>query len=214
MKKFLVTMFMLSLAMPLFAQRGNIETDIFGDLRYETRDRSYNAALKKDIFDNLVFTDSRRNNIVFEKKYLDLEYPKVVGNPGARSDFFNNLVRRHRHDERYEAKYKVDIFGTVIIEDNRGNKTEIGTDIFGNAKYEERRNGHSMSVSRDLNGVLQYRSGGDSASLGKDIFGKWTYKDSSGNKFEFSDKAWYRLIRRFGGDEQVLIFLMDEYLRD
>ena len=210
MKKFLVCVVMSLLSIPLFAQRINIETDIFGDLKYQHGD--YTAALKKDVFDNLTFTDNNDNKIVFEQKYLLQEYPRVKENNEAKMDFFRQLVRRYRSEGRYETKYSIDIFRTTIITDNRGNKIEKGTDIFGNTTYEEESNGVNMSVKRALNGTLEYRSGGDSASLGKDIFDKWIYKDSYGNKFEFGTKTWNALERRFGNDEEIFWFLINQFI--
>lgn len=212
MKRYILYLALTLAAVPLFAQNGTVRTDIFGDLEYRSNVSDYTAALKKDIFDNLTFTDSRRNKIVFEKKYLELEYPRVQDNERAKDDFFRFLIRNYRSDTGYEECYKVDIFGSVVIEDNRGNKTETGTDIFGNRTYREQNNGRDMSLARDLRGTLQYRSGSDTASLGTDTFGKWRYEDSAGNRFEFGQTAWGRLIRRFGNDEKVFFFLMDQFL--
>ncbi len=212
MKKCFLYIAALLLAFPLSAQRGNVETDIFGDLQYNSG--GYTASLKKNIFDDLTFSDNRNNNLVFEKKYLQQEDPKVLSDVGARTDFFRYLIRRYRSENGYTAKYSVDIFGTTIVEDNRGNKVERGTDIFGNPTYKEKSGGVEVSVKRSIDGALEYRSGGESASLGKDIFGKWIYKDSSGNRFEFGGRAWDMMIRRFGNDENVLWFLMDEFFRN
>lgn len=212
MKK-LITLLLITFAIaPLFAQNGSIRNDIFGDLEYKSNVSDYTAALKKDIFDNLTFTDSRRNKIVFEKKYLDREYPRVHGNERAKDDFFRFLIRTYGSDSGYEERYKIDIFGSTVIEDNRGNKSETGTDIFGNRTHRERSNGRDISLSRDLRGALQYRSDGNTASLGVDIFGKWKYEDSAGNKFEFGDAAWSKLLRRYGNDERVFFFLIEQFL--
>ena len=215
MRKFILCLLLALTALPLSAQRrgGSIDTDIFGDLRYRSIDLRYTAGLKKDIFDNLTFTDSRRNKIVFEEEYLDEAYPAVLDNEEARRDFFLRIVSRHREDEGYEAKYSVDIFGTVTTEDNRGNRTEEKTDIFGNKSYEEMRSGRDISLKRDLHGDLQYRSGNMSASLGKTFSrGKWVYEDSGGNRFEFGEHTWNEMIRRLGDDERIFMFLIDEFL--
>lgn len=194
-----------------FAQRTVFETDIFGDLRYESN--GYRATLKKDIFDALTFSDSNGNEIVFEEKYLDSEYRQGLSNDkDAKAGFFRRLIHRYSPENGYRAKYSVDIFGTTVIEDNRGNKIEMGTDIFGNPTYKEKSGGVESSFSRSLNGTLEYRSGRESASLGKDIFNKWTYSDSSGNKFEFSPQTWSRLEKRFGSDENVFMFLVRELI--
>ncbi len=212
MKKCFLCIALLLLVAPLPAQHGNIETDIFGDLVY--RSNGYTATLKKNIFDDLTYSDNQNNNIVFEKKYLQQEAPKVLSDNSAKMDIFRYLIRKHRSESGFSEKYSVDIFGTTIIEDNRGNKVEMGTDIFGNPTYDEKSGGVQTSISRSLNGMLEYRSGGESASLGKDVFNKWTYRDSSGNKFEFGDRTWDKLIRRFGNDENVFRFLVDEFMRN
>ena len=175
----------------LSAQRGIFETDIFGDLQFRSSDGRYTASLEEDIFDNLTFTDSRRNEIVFEEEYLAKEYPAVSGNEEARREFFRSILSRHRRDEGYRAKYSVDIFGAVTTEDNRGNRISFG---------------------RDLHGDLQYRSGGESASLGKTFGGgKWVYEDSGGNRFEFGERTWNEMIRRHGDDERIFQFLIENF---
>jgi hypothetical protein len=211
MKKVIICLALSLTTLPftLAAQRSGIETDIFGDLQFRSPDGRYTASLKEDIFHNLTFSDSRRNGIVFEEKYLTGEYPAVLKDAQAKIDFFRSVIRRHRRDEGYRARFSVDIFGSVVTEDNRGNRTEEKTDIFGNKSYEERRNGLTMSISRDLHGTLQYRLGDGTASLGTAFnMGKWVYKDSRGNRFEFGDGTWNEMIRRHGGDEQVFMFLI------
>lgn len=212
MRKLIVSLLAIVFAAPVFAQGGSVETDIFGDLVYRSRGDGYRAEFKKDIFDNLTFSDSRGNEIVFEKKYLDREFPGAAANGDAKAALFLDMVRVHRADEGYRATYSVDIFGTVKMEDNRGNRSEIGEDIFGNTTYEGSQGGRKESLERGLDGSLEFRSGNRTASLGKDIFGKWIYKDSDGNRFEFSDRTWARLVERFGGDEQVMFFLIGEFL--
>jgi hypothetical protein len=213
MKKIIICLVLVLAALPLAAQRGSIDTDIFGDLQFRSSDLRYSASLKKDIFDNLSFTDSRRNKIVFDKKYLAEEYPAVLENESARRDFFRSIVSRHRGDEGYEARLSADIFGTVITEDNRGNRTEEKTDIFGNKSYEETRDGTKMSISRDMHGTLQYRHGNKSASLGTAFhMGKWVYEDNDGNRLEFGERTWNGMIRRFGDDERIFLFLIDQFL--
>ncbi len=214
MKKIVLFLLVLSATLPLTAQRISIDTDIFGDLRYRSSDPDYTASLKKDIFDNLTFTDSRRNKIVFEEDYLKEKYPAVLTDTEAKIDFFRGIVNRHHLDKGYEATFSVDIFGTIEMKDNLGNTTKEKTDIFGNKSYEETGSGKSSSIRRGLNGTLEYRSGGTTASLEKSTFGrdKWVYEDSTGNRFEFSNWTWTEMVNRFGNDEQIFIFLIDEFL--
>jgi hypothetical protein len=181
------------LAAPLAAQRhsGRVDTDIFGDLRYNATFGGYSATLKKNIFDDLTFSDSRRNEVVFKNKYLLSEFPEVLDDPRAREEFLQSVALRHRRDEGYRATFSVDIFGTVEIEDNRGNRTEVKTDIFGNRQYEQRRQGRTMSIGRDIHGTLRFSGPEGTASLGTAFsLGKWRYEDSRGNRVELCDETW------------------------
>ncbi len=212
MKMYLIILFLSTTSIQIFAQR-NIDVDIFGNLQYVSENGRHKAFLKKDIFESLIYSDNYNNEVTYTKKYLDREYRGLLGNKDAEIDFFRHLIRQYRSESKYKAMYSVDIFGKTIFEDNRNNKLETGKDIFGNPTYEEKRNGITTSIKRDLSGGLEYRSGNDRASLKKDIFGKWCYSDSSGNKFEFGDRAWSRLEERFGNDEKVFFFLINEFLR-
>jgi len=208
MKKYIIVFFLIVTNLQVFSQR--IDVDIFGNLQYKSERQRYEASLKKNIFDDLIFTDNNRNEVIFEKKYLDLQYRNWQGREDVRTDIFRDLIRRYQTEREYRVKHSVDIFGKIIIEDNRNNRTSRGTDIFGNPVYEERRNGVKTSFERDIFGNLIYKSNRRQASLKKDIFNKWSYSDSGGNKFEFSDETWNRLMRRYGNDENVFMFLIDE----
>ncbi len=138
----------------------------------------------------------------------------VLSDAFEKTDFFRYLIRQYRSEEGYRATHSVDIFGKTVIEDNRGKRVEMGTDYFGNRTYKERSGDVETSVKRSIRGVLEYRSGSETASLGKDVLERWIYKDSSGNKFEFGARTWETLIRRFGSDENIFWFLIDEFLRN
>lgn len=213
MKKNLIFICIMLITLPLFAQRNRIETDIFDNLQYTSSDGKYKAELKEDIFDNLIFSDSNKNKITYKKEYLDSEYRGMPQNEKAKTDFFHRLIRQYRTENNYEASYSIDIMGTTIFKDNRGNQTKKGVDIFGNPTYEEKIDGVEMSIKRSINGALEYKSGKENATLRKNIFDKWCYEDSNGNKFEFGEKTWNSLIRRFKNDEGVFSFLIGESFR-
>jgi hypothetical protein len=42
--------------------------------------------------------------------------------------------------------------------------------------------------------------------------GKWVYEDSDGNRLEFGERMWNGMIRRFGDDERIFLFLIDQFL--
>ena len=190
----------------------HVEFDIFGNLQYESEDERYKAYLKKDIFDNLIFSDSNNNELKYYKKYLDLYYKGALENKEDKIDFFRNFISEYSSERGYKATFEVDIFDKVIIKDNLNNKVEIGTDIFGNQTYEEIKNGEKISMKTDLAGNLEYRSDKERAFLKKNIFNKWTYSDSSGNKFEFSNKTWNRLKYLYVSEEDILFFLINKFL--
>jgi len=211
MKKVLFFLLFTSTFSQLFAQR--LENDIFGDPTYQSRDLKYQASLKKDIFSNLTFSDNNSNEIKFEKKYLDAFYPNLLENPEAKFDFFRYQISKYSNERNFKATYSVDIFDKVIISDNRGRELEIGKDIFGNRTYDETKsNGEKVSIRRDLFGNLEYKTDQIQATLKKDIFDKWVYGDTTGNKLEFSASTWNLLQHRYGNDEDILLYLIHEFL--
>lgn len=210
MKKALFLLFFAAICIHLFCQR--LENDIFGDPTYVSRDLRYQAALKKDIFSNLTFSDNNGNEIKFEKKYLDAFYQNLLENSEAKFDFFRHQISKNSNERNFKATYSVDIFDKVVISDNRGMELEIGKDIFGNTTYDEtKNNGVKVSIRRDLFGNLEYKTDQIQATLKKDIFDKWSYSDNSGNKFEFSISTWHLLQHRYGNDEDILLYLVHEF---
>lgn len=204
MKKYFILLLLTVISLQIHAQR--IQFDIFGNLQYESKAQRYTAYLKKDIFDNLIFSDNNNNKLAFTKKYLDLNYKYILEDEEAKITFFRYVINRYISERGYKAKFDVDIFDKVIIEDSKNNRVEIGTDIFGNPTYEEKRNDVVTSIKRDLSGNLEYRSDKEQAFLKKDISNKWGYSDSSGNKFEFSGKTWDKLMHVYESDENIFFF--------
>ena len=210
MKRYFIYLFLVAISLQLSAQQ--IKVDIFDDLEYQSENGQYKANLKKNIFDDLVFSDNNNNELTFRKKYLEIENKILLEDEEARIDFFRHLIRRYRSEEKYKASFSVNIFDDIVIEDNRNNKIKKGTDIFGHPVYEEKFNGVETTIKRDLSGNPEYKSGKEQATLKKDIFNKWIYQDSSGNKFEFSDQTWNSLMDQYGSDENILYFLINEFL--
>lgn len=210
MRKVLLVLLLVVAGMQVFAQK--IETDVFDNLVYQSQDERYKAYLKQNIFDDLIFSDSNGNEVIFKKKYLDLEYGDLLNKPEEKLDLFTSLIHEHEFDRGYKAKYAVDIFDKLVIEDNRNGKVEIGEDIFGNETYEEEFNGEKRSVKRGLNGELKYDASNEDATLQKDIFDRWTYSDSLGNEFKFSRETWRGLKKRFGSEENIFHYLINEFL--
>ncbi|WP_437921388.1 hypothetical protein [Sphingobacterium sp. LRF_L2] len=212
MKRLLLFFASIFQVVMLCAQHNRIETDIFGNLDYTSRDGKYTATLEKNIFNDLVFSDSKQNKVTLENKYLAKEYAGILGDKVRQQRLLEELIRENRRDEGYQARYAIDIFGSLIVEDNRGYKLEKGTDIFGHDHIEEQVDGRKTSVKRNLNGGLEFTDGEMSASLKKDIFNKWIYEDSLGNRFQFGANSWEKLMRRYHNDEEILMYLIDQFI--
>ncbi len=208
MKNHLLLPVLLLMCTVVHAQR--LDFDVFGNLTYRSQNSRYEAFLKKDIFDNLIFTDSKKNEISFRKKYVDLFYPGLAADQEAQIDFFRYFINNLADQSGYVATYEVDIFDRVQINDNRKGNTEISNDIFGNYVYRE--NNNSKTISRGISGGLRYNAGKTNATLEKNITDKWRYRDSSGNDFEFSDQTWERLMHFHGTDEAVFNYLLKAFL--
>ncbi|MCL7987266.1 hypothetical protein M8998_04845 [Sphingobacterium sp. lm-10] len=211
MKKFTLLLLLSCLSLGVFAQRHFVKTDIFGNLTYRSDDGSYQATLKKNIFDDLVFSDNRRNEITYEKKYLLEQYPGILTNSNKQQHVFIDLIRENRRSENYTAKYRIDIFDKLIIEDNRGYKLEQGTDIFGSIQRNEQVNGVNTKLHKTLNGTWEFIEGKDKASLTNDIFNRRIYSDSFGNEIEFQAKSWQRLVNRYATEEDAFMSLVDQF---
>jgi len=210
MKKALFLLFFAAICNQPFAQR--LENDIFGDPTYVSQDLQYQASLKKDIFSNLTFSDNKGNEVKYEKKYLDAFYPNLLENSEAKFDFFRYQISKYSNEHGYKSTYSIDIFNKVVISDNRGHVQEIGTDIFGHATYDEKSNDQSLSIRRDIFGNVEYKSDQIQATLKKDIFDKWTFGDNTGNKLEFSASTWDLLRHRYGSEEEILQYLIHEFV--
>lgn len=212
MKRQFIFIGFLFLALNCCGQRNEIKTDIFGTLEYISNDRNYSAYLKEDIFQNLIFSDNNKNEIILEKKYLDKYFKGMRADKEKKKDFFYDQVGMHRHKEGYKARFSIDIFDAEIIEDNKGNKVEKKKDIFGNSIYKEASAGKDIVIERAVNGGFKFKDGSLSASLEKSIFDKWHYEDSSGNDFEFSSITWSKLTARHKNNEGIFFYLLSAFL--
>lgn len=209
MRKLISYCIALLLCAPVFAQQ--VETDIFNDLKYNSERSDYSATFKKNIFDDLVFSDNKGNIAEYKKDYLLQTFPQVLRNAEAKANMFRQLIHDNRRDANYHVTYSIDIFGKVKIEDNRGNKSASETDIFGNEQYNETVNGRNMSIRKELDGRIVYKSDDRRAEIKKDIFDGWIYSDSKGNEMKISNRSWSALLERYGSDTKALLFIVEEF---
>ena len=210
MKKHLIFLVLIFVNIQSFAQK--IDTDIFGNLVYKSREGNYEAYFKKNVFDDLVFSDSNGNETTLKKKYILFEYRDLLENEEARLDVFRALIYENKHESNHKLSYSVNIFDKIEIEDNKGRKVEIGKDIFGNDSYEEKNKKERSSIKKDILGVWEYKANNVNATLEKDIFNIWIYKDSRGNEFKFSNETWSRLKKRFRTEVNILNYLVQEFI--
>ncbi|GHE49176.1 type 2 periplasmic-binding domain-containing protein [Sphingobacterium griseoflavum] len=204
----------LLMSLSVLAQHREIDTDIFGNLNYRAADGRYSANLQNNIFDDLIYTDNRNNTVTFEKKYIMRELAGLLRDKKQRLDLFIDLIRQNRRMDGYVAKYRIDIFDHVIIEDNNGYKFERGEDIFGHQHIHEQGNGMEIRVRKSLNGTLQFSSGAKQASVRNEGVDKRRYEDSMGNDIAFGGKTWARLVERYGSEEQVFVWLLGHFFEN
>ncbi|MFD2599194.1 hypothetical protein ACFSQ3_09540 [Sphingobacterium corticis] len=214
MKKLILSSVALLFSFSLFAQNSRMRTNIFGNLEYRSSDGRYKADLKKNIFDDLEFTDNRNNQIKLEKKYLASEYPDIHNNERIRQRLFRNLVRENSRSEGYKAAYKIDLMDRLVIEDNQGYQLKEHVDIFGNRQTSEKFNGVNTKIGKNIHGNWEFSASGNRASLEKNIFDQYIYKDSFGNKIQFEKETWKRMIRRFESEESIFRSLIDQFFYD
>lgn len=209
MKRIYLFVFFVSILTTVSAQR--METDIFGNLKYISQQGDYKAKLEKNIFDDLIFSDSKDNKISYDKKYLNQMFPGIHGSKAQQTQLMWSLLREKGRNSNYVAKHEIDIFDKVIITDNRGYKLEQGKDIFGHVNIKEEFNGVKSTIKRNVHGYLEAKIANDKASLKKSVFDKWIYEDDLGNKLEFAPRTWERLIAFYKTDSGVFKYLLDEY---
>jgi lipid II isoglutaminyl synthase (glutamine-hydrolysing) len=211
MKRYiLIAIILFTCQLSIYAQE--IKTDIFGDLEYYNSSDNYIAKFKKDIFDALIFTDNKGNQISYDQQYINSQIDPHLYEENNKRKFFKRLIHQYIQEQNYIATYKVDIFGTVQFHDNKNNSQEIGKDIFGNPTYKETYNGKNYSINTDINGTIIYTFNNDKATLKKDIFEKWNYEDSRGNNASFNPNSFNQLRKRFGKDQDVLLSLVDLFI--
>jgi len=74
--------------------------------------------------------------------------------------------------------------------------------------------GSTSSIKRNIHGDLEYTEDGNQATLRKDIFDKWSYSDSFGNRVEFSSRTWDRILNRLGSEKEILWYFVDQFFYD
>lgn len=195
MKKILLLTFTCLISIALFAQHGHrhddtyryIRTNIFGDLEYKDSDRE--AKLKKDIFDNMIYSDSRGNEVKYSKEH----WSDILKDfRGDKEKCFVWLIHEYRGQENQKKEFSKNIFGDDVYKGNNGYTETFKRDIFDNYIFENNR--------------------GQKAKLESNIFDRWIYSDSEGTKHEFSEREWSRLLKRYASENAIFRVLVADYL--
>ena len=211
MQKYWYLLFMLAITLSISAQR--VEYDIFGDLSYSSMHDGYKAYLKKDIFDNLIYTDNFDNEIEFEKKYLDVSFKNILTDEAVKADYFLQLTHRYCMERGYKATYSIDIFDKVVIQDNRRIVQRVNVNpYYNNNRPTDNPNYRGSCIREDRLGDMEFNSENYKATLKRAVYDNHVYTDSNGNKLEISDRTWKRLIAKHGNAKNVFDILIAEFL--
>ncbi|WP_410880137.1 hypothetical protein [Myroides sp. DW712] len=206
-KTILAMVFILCTSMS-YGQR--IQQDVFNNLVYQSD--HYQAKLKKNIFDDLTFSDSNNNIITFNKAYLEKKMGVNYNEADTKSMFFQDLVLDYMQIRGYEASYKVDIFGTLTLTDNQGKTLTAKEDIFGHRQIKHEHGKKSFDIQTTSTGELSYKATNQSATLAKDSDGTRTYTDSNDTKIVMTKSLWERLIKKHQTESNLFIFLIEQFL--
>ena len=145
--------------------------------------------MEKDIFDNMVYKDSRRNEVKIEKTVWIEMLAEVDGNVDA---LFYDFIAQNSGRNNTKVSIAIDILGKEIYKENNFTE-EFWVDILDAQQYKN--------------------SNGQTASLKKDILDRLIYKDSKGNDLTFSTYEWQRMFQRTGGRQRAVFRnLINRYL--
>jgi len=187
-----------------------IQQDIFNDLVYKTD--HYHAKLKKNIFDDLTFTDSNTNTLKFNKAYLEKKMGPNYNELDVKSMFFQDLILDYMQISGYEATYGIDILGKLTIEDNRGKKLTAKEDIFGILQVKNEGEQKSWDIKTNSSGDLTFKAGNQSATLTKNLTGSRVYTDSNNTKIEVPVVVWERLVKKSQTEYGAFIQFIEQFL--
>jgi len=166
----------------------SISLDIFGNKQFKNN-LGESASLKKDIFNDMIYTDNRNNEVKIDEVVWRSMLEDVHGDIDA---LFYDLITQNTSRNNSKVSIEIDIMGREIYKENNLTE-EFWVDILGTQQYRN--------------------SNGESASIRKDILDCMNYTDSKGNNLSFSADTWQRMFRHTGGRERsVFRSLINQYL--
>ena len=212
MKRYLVLLACTALLLPISGQnRVEYKTDIFGNLEYKLN--NLKASLEKDIFGGLIYKDNNKNRVSYSKEYIQKTYNSTQDDKELQHSIFKTLIRALRFEENYKEENTIDIFGTVIFKNNRGDHVEIDPDFIAPPNYQTSPPRNNYKITENSDGSLEYRGKrGQQAILIELELGLFKYEDSNDNLFEFSRKGWRKALQKHKNKKLFFIYLIDNYL--
>lgn len=205
---FLVLLFSIALSVQGQYEYGRphrYERDIFGTLKYNSRDNSFRATLTKNIFDDWVYEDNFRNKLKYSKKFLDrMDAPNV-------DRMFSDLIRYFGDKKNYQEEFDVDIFDNLKYSNNQRFKAELKEDIFDSLIYEDS-DGNKIEYEKKFINAFQL---GDlhhqNAHLFMDMFYSMMERGTKGFKEKFRINIFDRL--EYENNQGVKVDLEVDYVR-
>lgn len=207
--------------------KASLSTDIFGNKIYKdnrSNEVTYSKEIWADVFPQYKNDDehiliwlanalAETNNV--KEKYKrnihgDLEYEN---NAGLRASLSENIFDDgiYKDNQNNEIKYSKEYWAEIL--DDFDNK-DVQVFFWLMDRANNLKN-FKEEYRLDIFGYQQYKNGeGQTASLSKDIFDKIIYKDSNGNKIEFTEANWRKLVRRHSSDKKAFMYLIHENLLD
>lgn len=212
MKRYLLLLACIALLLPIKGQnRVEYKTDIFGNLEYKLN--NLQATLEKDIFGGLIYQDNNKNRVSYSEEYIQKTYNTTHDDKELQHSIFNTLIRTLRFEKNYKEDNTIDIFGTVIFKNNRGDHVEIDPDFIDYSIHHNPPSRNKYTITENTDGSLEYQGKrGQQAILRELKLGAFKYEDSNDNVFEFSRKGWQKALQNHKSKKSFFIYLIDNYL--
>lgn len=130
--------------------------DIFGYLQYKNS-RNETSSLKKDIFDNTIYSDTKGNEIKYSKEYW-ADINRDFRNDER--DIFMWLIDVCADTKNFKEEYTVDIFDYLQYKNSMNETASLEKDIFDNTIYKDS-NGNEIKYSANNWNTILRRQGSE-----------------------------------------------------
>jgi len=158
-------------------------------------------------------------------------YAQVCGNQYNHKNIKTDIHSSLQYEDRdIKASFSKDIFGARIYKDNKNNEISYSKEVWNDAFAEFGGNEHSIfswlidtfydrrdvkeKYRRNIHGDLEYENKKYNASLSKNIFDDYLYKDSRNNEIKYSKEFWADIIKDFNDNEMHVFFSQIDQCHD